>query len=187
MKLDNQINNLPKHSVGLDLWSKIESRLESFSQATSWVDKLPLHKASAELWFDIDTRLYAKHHTRRIRLQALATAASLLLVLTLGSVFYEKSTTDYLVYSDEIYFESEPVPTYKAQHNDVLDNCDNHPAVCKTPNFTRLKNNLEHLKQEEEKLRMMKESMNDPKLDVYHTRIVRDIQQLEEQLMQMFI
>lgn len=183
MKLDDHIQQLPQHTASMDLWEKIDQKI--ISQEASLTDRLPHHQASEDLWFKIDATLNKKSIRRRFIISRFSVAASLALIVTMGTLFLKEEPSQYVYSTEEVYEESSIWTTVNSV--DVLDNCSDQPSICSTPTFTRLKNALDQLKMEEQKLRLIKSNTNDPKLDVYHARIVRDIQKVESELLAMFI
>ncbi len=184
MKLEEHLKLLPKHSVEIDLWNKIDQQL---SASSSLEDKLPIHKANSDLWNEIESALEKRTPRRFLRFRHLSIAASAAVVITLGTVFFTHNTNEeHIYFSEEIVITNQPIDNNTAYDVDVMDNCNEQPAVCSSPDFTRLKSNLDQLKREEVKLRDLKKATNDPQLDLYHSRIVKNIQQVEAQMMQMF-
>lgn len=185
MKLEDYLHQLPHHSAEGMLWDKIEEGLE---HSASLSNKLPQHQASSELWYAIEARLnhVTIYRSLRLRLRHLSIAASIVVIITIGAVYFTQQQQTHLYYSDEISVEQVEIPDWTHQGIDVLDNCKEQPAVCATPDFTRLKTALDQLKGEEIKLRELKTISDDPKIELYHARIVRDIQQVESQLLHLF-
>ncbi len=186
MNLENHLHHLPQHSMENDLWDKIEEKLNS---SPKLADHLPLHKVNSDLWYTIEDELNrAASRRRTIRLRHFSVAASIAIIITIGTVHLTQNTyQNQIHFSEEIYIQNTPVAEANIQENDVLENCTIHPAVCETPDFTRLKSNLDALKLKEQQLRKLKQTVNDPKMELYHSRIVKDIQEVQAQMLQMFI
>lgn len=184
MKLQEHISQLPIHSVDTHLWDAIDEQL---STPTPLVDRLPHHKADADIWFSIASILEKSSSRRFFRLRNLSIAASIAVIMTLGSIYIVHSNQKPVYYTEDIYFNDMPTDAAVFQDIDILENCHAYPNVCSTPDFTHLKSSLDQLKLEEQKLRDLQKSTNDPKIQLYHSRIVKDIQQVEAQLIQMFI
>lgn len=183
MKLNDHILQLPTHSLETDLWSKVEEQL---TVDTFISEHLPRHKANPDLWLSIENQLNAKRRRHVMMLQSWAVAASVLVVFTLGFIFHAQQDQVHIYYTEEIVSESSFTPQWTTPEVNVMQNCSEQPAICSTPNFTRLKATLDHLKQEEQKLRQMQQTTSDPNIEVYHSRLVKDIQQVESQILQLF-
>lgn len=183
MKLEDHLNQLPKHSVEIGLWDEIEPQL---SVTPTLADKLPKHKANADLWYSIESQLDKKTPRRFLRLRYLSAAASIAILISAGIFYFTNNSHEQLYFSEEIILPSASDKDVDIQEVDVFENCNEYPAVCSSPDFTRLKSSLEQLKREELKLRDLKKTTNDPKMELYHSRIVKSIQQVEAQMMQMF-
>lgn len=185
MKLENHLQQLPKHSLENDLWAKIDQQLDL---APSIANKLPQHKADSDLWYRIEDELNKQGSPYRLLIRRLSVAASIAIIITLGTVYLTKQNTpDQIYFTEEVYIQEVSSQQPQLQGLDVLENCNSFPAVCSTPDFTRLKSNLDRLKLEEQKLRKLKQTVNDPKMELYHARIVKNIQQVEAEMLQMFI
>lgn len=182
MKLDEHLNQLPKHSVDTDLWDNIDQQL---SASTTLADKLPQHKADSFLWFAIEEQLGKSKSHRFLRLRYISAAASIAVIMTFGSIFFTHND-DPVYFTEEVYMQDISSDDVNFLEVDVLENCNEYPAVCSTPDFTKLKSSLDQLKREELKLRDLKKATNDPKMELYHSRIVKNIQQVEAQMIQMF-
>ena len=185
MKLQDHISQLPRHSVELDLWSSIEGQL---CQDQHIAERLPRRKARAILWELIEIEL-DKTTTKRRRLfspMSWTAVAVVAMVFTFGVVFHSQQSSTHIYYSEEIVMETPQVKQWRTEEVNVLSNCAEQPAVCSTPNFTRLKTNLDLLKKEELKLRQLLQTTNDSKIELYHSRLVKDIQQVEAQILQLF-
>lgn len=185
MKLQDHISQLPKHSVELDLWSTIEQQLP---QGQHLAARLPRHKANPLLWDTLEAQLDKQAAKRRrfIPFSTWSIAASVAIILTMGIVFYTQQSSTHIYYSEEIVMETSQVNQWQVEDVNVMSNCQDQPAVCSTPNFTRLKSNLDQLKREEQKLRDLLQKTNDSKIELYHSRLVKDIQQVEAQILQLF-
>lgn len=185
MKLQDHISQLPSHSVELDLWNTIEEQL---SHPTHVLQRLPRHKANPLLWEAIEAQLDKKaaKNRRNLLFSTWSVAASIAVILTIGIVFYSQQSSTHIYYSEEIVMEAAPVNPWQVEETNVMSNCEDQPAVCSTPSFTRLKSTLDRLKHEEQKLRSLLESTNDANIELYHSRLVKDIQQVEAQILQLF-
>lgn len=183
MKLEDHLQQLPHHSAENKLWDVINTQL---SESNELNDRLPLHKAKSDLWYDIKTQLEYKTPRRTLRLRYISAAASIAVIVTLGLAYFAPLDREQLFYADELVMEARPIHDFKIIEVKVLDNCQEHPAVCNTPDFSRLQSTLEQLKQEELKLRALKNSTDNPNMSLYHSRIVKNIQQVEAQMLQMF-
>ena len=183
MKLEQHLHQLPSHSMEDHLWDQIESQLEA---EVTLADKLPTHKASPHLWDSIEKSLGNKRARLYTNLRYASVAASIAVVLAVGGIRFTQQDKTYVYYSDELVIDQIQLPEVKTQVTDVLENCSEYPAVCTTPDFTRLKTSLDQLKQEEQKLRTLKTLSDDPKMEMYHSRIVKNIQQVEAQMLQLF-
>lgn len=185
MNLENHLQQLPKHSLENNLWEQIEQKINISPTLT---DRLPKHKADSDLWYSIEDKLHKNAaHRRFTRWRNLSVAASIAVIITLGSVYINHNQAqDQLYFSEEIYIQDTQIQELKFQDAAVLENCHTYPAVCETPDFTRLKSNLDALKLKEQQLRKLKQTVNDPKMELYHSRIVKDIQEVEAQMLQMF-
>lgn len=183
MKLEEHLNQLPKHSVEIDLWDTIDQQL---SAQNTIADKLPQHKADSDLWYRIEDQLKQTTTRRFLRLRYISAAASIAVIMTLGTVYFTHNNQENIYFTEEVYIPQLVSDDFKLPKINVLENCQEHPAVCSTPDFTRLKSNLDQLKREELKLRDLKKATNDPKMELYHSRIVKNIQQVEAQMIQMF-
>jgi len=185
MNLENHLQQLPKHSLEDDLWGQIERKM---NQNLSIAERLPLHKANSDLWYSIEEKLQRQTaHRRSIRLRQLSIAASIVLVISLGTVFLNHyHNQDQLYFSEEIYMQETSVEDFAFQEAAVLENCHTYPAVCESPDFTRLKSNLDALKLKEQQLRKLKQTVNEPKMELYHSRIVKEIQEVEAEMLEMF-
>lgn len=183
MKLEDHLNHLPKHSVEIDLWDTIDQQL---SRQNTLVNKLPQHKADSELWYAIEDELKRSKTRRFLRLRYISAAASIAVIMTFGTVYFTHNSHENIYFTEEVYTPTLVSDDFTLPKVNVLENCDEYPDVCNTPDFTRLKSNLDQLKREELKLRDLKKATNDPKMELYHSRIVKDIQQVEAQMIQMF-
>lgn len=186
MKLDDQLHKMPKHSIEESLWGKIEAKI-SASESKTLAQRLPQHTVRESLWFSIDAIINNKARRRSLKVRRFYAAASLLFIVSMSAVYFSNQQPEYLYYSEEVYIENNSFDKDNYLNIDVLDNCSDHPVVCSSPTFTRLKNNLDQLKNEEQKLRVLKASSDNPQLEVYHARIVKNIQEVESQLLEMFI
>ena len=185
MKLEELLNQLPKHSLENDMWAKIDLQL---NKSYSLSDKLPKHSANSDLWYNIEERLPKKVSRTKLFIQHISIAASIAVIVSIGAVQIKQNLYPSEVYlTEEVHLRKSAIKTPKMEKVDILENCDNNPVVCSSPNFTRLKSDLDQLKTEEIKLRKLKETVNDPKMDLYHTRIVKNIQDIEAKMLQMFI
>lgn len=183
MKLEEHLQQLPNHSTEVDLWEKIEKKL---SNKPSIADKLPNHKADINLWLGIEKALERKTPRQFLRFRYISAAASVAVIITLSTVFFTHNNQEQLYFSEEIIITETTTGNTVIKGKDIMENCNEYPAVCSSPDFTRLKSNLDQLKREELKLRDLKKATNDPKMELYHSRIVKDIQQVEAQMMQLF-
>lgn len=183
MKLNEHIQQLPTHSLESDMWSNIENQL---SGSTHISERLPHHKAKAELWLGIAEALDAKKQKSFRLLQPWTVAASVAVMLTASLFFHNYQSKTHIYYTEEVVMEQVSINAWEIQDINVMENCNEQPAVCTSPNFTRLKSSLDQLKMEEQKLREMQESSDDPNLEIYHSRLVKDIQQVEAQILQLF-
>lgn len=183
MKLEEHLNQLPKHSAEAMIWDNIDQKLLATSHFS---DKLPQHKANPDLWYAIEDQLKKNTPHRFLRLRYLSAAASIAVIMTLGTVYFTHNTQEHIYYTESVYVQQASIDDVHIQEVDVLNNCNEYPAVCSTPDFTRLKSSLDQLKREELKLRGLKKATNDPKMALYHSRIVKNIQQVEAQMIQMF-
>lgn len=182
MKLEDHLHHLPKHSVEVNLWDTIDQQLTA---DTTLADRLPHHKANADLWFDIDDQLRKVTH-RLLRLRYISAAASIAVIMTLGTVYFTQSNKENLYFTEKIYIQELPSDELQLHEVNVMENCQDYPAVCNTPDFARLKSSLDQLKREEAKLKSLQKATKDPKMELYHSRIVKNIQQVEAQMIQMF-
>lgn len=183
MKLEQHLNHLPSHSLDDGMWANIESQLET---KASLADRLPIHRANPNLWDGISSALSGQRSRLYLRLRYVSVAASIAVVMAVGGIRLAQQDEPYVYYSDELVIDKAEVKDVEVQKPDVLENCTEQPAVCTNPDFTRLKNSLDQLKHEEQKLRTLKSVSDDPKMDVYHARIVKNIQQVEAQMLHMF-
>jgi len=183
MKLEDHLNQLPKHSVESNLWDDIDQHLSAYS---TLADKLPQHKADPFLWHQIEDQLKRKSSHRFLRLRYFSAAASIAVIMTLGTVYFTHNDNENIYFTEEVYLPQTTSVEVELHEVNVLENCDEYPAVCNTPDFTRLKSSLEELKQKELEIRDLKKATNDPKMELYHSRIVKNIQQVEAQMIQMF-
>jgi hypothetical protein len=181
MKLNEHLKNLPNHSVDIDLWENVEATL---SQDASLSERLPQHKAESDLWYQIEDRL--RQPRRRLLFRKYTSiAASIAVLLTLGSIYITKShINNDLYYSEEIIDISTSFPEIKRA--DVFKKCEDYPTVCETPDFTKLKTMLEEQNREEKKIKMLRKASDNQQLEILHSRIIKNIQQLESQMNQMF-
>ncbi len=185
MKLENLINQLPKHSVENDLWSNIDKQLKTDK---TLLDRLPVHRANSYLWYNIEDKLPKQKSRLTLFVRNLSVAASIAIIICTGAVLINRYFNPEEVYlTQQVYVREIPTHELNLQNVDIMQNCNDYPAVCSSPDFHRLKSNFEQLKSEELKLRKLKETVNDPKMELYHTRIVKDIQQIEAKMLQMFI
>lgn len=183
MKLDQHLKQLPNHSVEVELWDSIDQQL---STPCPLADKLPQHKADSLLWFTIEDQLGTPSNRRFLPLRYISAAASIAVIMTIGTIFLTNSNKGDIYFTEKVYIQEVMDDDNAFEAVDVLENCNEYPAVCSTPDFTRLKTNLDQLKREELKLRDLKKATNDPKMELYHSRIVKNIQQVEAQMIQMF-
>ncbi len=183
MKLNDHILQLPTHSLETDLWSQVEKQLCVDDSIGS---HLPRHKANSDLWLSIENQLNAKKRRHVMMLQSWAVAASVLVVFTLGFIFHAQQEQTHIYYTEEMVIEPSLTPEWILPEVNVMENCSDQPAICSTPDFTRLKSSLDHLKLEEQKLRQIQQITIDPNIEVYHSRLVKDIQQVEAQILQLF-
>lgn len=183
MRLEEHLNQLPKHSADVDVWDKIDQQL---STTTTIAEKLPLHKADSDLWYDIEKQLKKRGIHRLLRLRYISAAASIAVIMTLGSVYFTRSTDEQIFFTEEVYIQAASSEELEFQEINVLENCNEFPAVCSSPEFTQLKSKLDQQKREELKLRDLKKATNDPNIELYHSRIVKSIQQVEAQMIQLF-
>ncbi len=184
MKLEQHLNRLPKHSAASGLWDKIEEQVVGDTHLAA---RLPVHKANPDLWLAVEQGLEKRTFRRFLHVPYIAAAASVVLVIMLSTVFFLRHYSKETIYfTEEIYTPGTSMEELKSQEFAVLENCSEFPIVCSTPDFTRLKSNLDRLKREEIKLRDLRKTTNDPKIELYHSRIVKDIRQVEAQMMQMF-
>lgn len=183
MKLEDHLNQLPKHSIDEMIWDKIDQQIAA---PVHFVDKLPRHKANPDLWYAIEGQLKKSTSHRLLHLRYISAAASIAVIMTLGTVFFTHNSQEHIYYTEGVYVQETTTDDEVIPEIDILENCNDFPAVCSTPDFTRLKSSLDQLKREEIKLRDLKKATNDPKMDLYHSRIVKNIQQVESQMIQMF-
>lgn len=182
MKLEDHLNQLPKHSVEANIWDNIDQEL---SAQSTLADKLPQHKADSDLWYAIEDSL--KSSSRRfLRLRYISAAASIAVIMTFGTIYLTQGTQESIYFTEEVYLPKASTEEIKLHDVNVLENCEDYPSVCSSPDFTRLKSSLDQLKNKELEIRNLKKVTNDPKMELYHSRIVKNIHQVEAQMIQMF-
>jgi len=100
-----------------DLWEKIESRRDFESQLKDLTKNLPSKEPNFSLWNQIEDKLNKEKQVYPIWRFA-SIAASIILILALGRIFYFKTTSD--ISTPDLLSENS-IPSANDQNNNVLE------------------------------------------------------------------
>ena len=205
--LKQAISKLPSHKPKKDLWAEIEKELDNDNKLKNVIDQLPKYSPDEKLWEKIDEKLELntriisiyKHENRRV-VSFLKIAATVLVLISIGGITAKILSTnanenkEQIVYSEEIIETN----TISVDESSVSENkkltafinqaCQAMPDVCGKPEFADLKNQLQDLQNEQEKLKKsIKKNSDNTELLKYQLEIENEIGDVSKQLIQQLI
>jgi len=181
---------LPRHLADEQLWVGIERHLNKEAA----IKRLPEHKADPRMWEGIAFNL-RKAEVRKLRRRVLTyasaiggMAASVLLVVYLSAVRQVNEPGSVVVFSEEL-IDTTPrqLSSGTTAQTNFASYCTQFPDVCTSPEFSQLQIRWEQLKAELNRLRTLSAMDNNERLNLYMVRLEKDIQQLENRMMHMFM